>query len=125
MLPTWRVQHFHALDAIFKDMSGFGFGLTLLSLVRFQHQLNIINYISFFLTEPSIAQLVERRTVVENQTAILRSLVRLRLEGLFFYKIGEDKLSKENNLSNFTFSLFPNKWWILFRHSLIYSMYQK
>ena len=33
--------------------------------------------------EPSIAQLVERRTVVEFQADILRSLVQIRLEGLF------------------------------------------
>ena len=33
---------------------------------------------------PSIAQLVERRTVVDKNAAILRSLVRLRLEGQFF-----------------------------------------
>ncbi len=33
---------------------------------------------------PSIAQLVERRTVVGKDAGILRSLVRLRLEGIFW-----------------------------------------
>ena len=35
-------------------------------------------------TYPLIAQLVERRTVEENVADILRSLVRIRFEGLFF-----------------------------------------
>ncbi len=44
------------------------------------------DYIHFYLmlfNIPSIAQLVERRTVVVHLSDILRSLVRLRLEGVF------------------------------------------
>ncbi len=42
-----------------------------------------INFYFFIIYIPSIAQLVERRTVVVHPTGILRSLVRLRLEGVF------------------------------------------
>ena len=45
---------------------------------------DLTNYVSFH--HPSIAQLVERRTVVGLIEAILRSLVRLRLEGIFSLK---------------------------------------
>ena len=37
----------------------------------------------FSVSNPSIAQLVERRTVVGKITDILRSLVRIRFEGIF------------------------------------------
>ena len=42
----------------------------------------ILSHISYWYSVPSIAQLVERRTVVEELKAeILRSLVRIRFEG--------------------------------------------
>ena len=44
----------------------------------------LYHIISHYLILPSIAQLLERRTVVGHSAAILRSLVRLRLEGIFF-----------------------------------------
>ena len=52
----------------------------------FNLQFQIIYYNFFsFVINPSIAQLVERRTVVESDADILRSLVQLRLEGVFFF----------------------------------------
>lgn len=54
--------------------------LIIFRLLRVAYALNR-EFLKLLLVLPSIAQLVERRTVVQSDAVILRSLVRFRLEG--------------------------------------------
>ena len=53
------------------------------SQIKSSHIKFCLEVIDLYISIPSIAQLVERRTV-EVEVVILRSLVRIRLEGIFF-----------------------------------------